>query len=81
MYEQAKSCVRVDKCKSQYIPFNVGVRQRENLSSSIFVRRFYQKMKRIAVVLSAATYVIVLITSSHSYRARCRSLRFCKTIT
>ena len=31
--------------------------------------------------LSAVTYVVVLTISSHSYRARCRSLKPCKTIT
>ena len=31
--------------------------------------------------LSAATYVVLLTTNSHSYRARWRSLKSCKTIT
>ena len=36
MYEQAKSCVRVGKCKSQYFPCNVGDRQGEHLSPILF---------------------------------------------
>ena len=37
MYAQAKSCIKVNGCNSEFFKSNVGVSQGENLSSILFL--------------------------------------------